>query len=86
MDEPLGGMDTTLKKNIKKFVLENIPTDATIIMATHLLKDLEILFDQIIIMTGAGKIIYVDTDEISGTRNQSIEEYYSEVIENAASH
>jgi len=86
LDEPLGGMDPTLKKNIKKFILENIPTDATIIMATHLLKDLEILFDQIIIMTGAGKIIYVDTDEIRGTRNQSVEDYYAEVIENAASH
>ena len=83
MDEPLGGIDPTLKKNIKMFILENIPADATIIMATHLLKDLEVLLDQIIIM-GAGKIIYVDTDEIRETRNQSIEEYYAEVIENAA--
>jgi ABC-2 type transport system ATP-binding protein len=86
MDEPLGGIDPTLKKNMKKFILENIPTDATIIMATHLIKDLEVLFDQVIIMTGVGKIIYVDTDEIRRTRNQSIEEYYSEVIENAAGH
>jgi len=83
MDEPLGGIDPTLKKNIKMFILENIPADATIIMATHLLKDLEVLFDQIIIM-GTGKIIYVDTDEIRETRNQSIDEYYSEVMENAA--
>lgn len=86
LDEPLGGVDPTLKKNVKKFILENIPTDATIIMATHLLKDLEVLFDQIIIITGEGRIIYVDTDEIRETRNQSIDEYYAEVIENAASH
>lgn len=86
LDEPLGGIDPTLKKNIKKFILENIPTDATIIMATHLLKDLEVLFDQIIIIIGVGKIIYVDTDEIRETRNQSIDEYYAEVMENAASH
>lgn len=37
MDEPLGRIDPTLKKNIKMFILENIPEDATIIMATHLL-------------------------------------------------
>lgn len=86
MDEPLGGIDPTLKKEIKKFILENIPADATIIMATHLLKDLEVLFDQIIIITGTDKIIYVDTDEIRKNRNQSIEEYYVEVIENAACH
>jgi len=83
MDEPFGGIDPTLKKNIKKFILENIPANATIIMATHLIKDLEVLFDQIIIL-GAGKIVYVDTDEIRETRNQSIDEYYSEVMENAA--
>jgi len=83
MDEPFGGIDPTLKKNIKKFILENIPVNATIIMATHLIKDLEVLFDQIIIL-GAGKIVYVDTDEIRETRNQSIDEYYSEVMENAA--
>lgn len=85
MDEPLGGIDPTFKRGIKRFILENLPEDATIIMSTHLLKDLEMLFDQILIMKEQ-TIISIDTDEIRAERGQSIDDYYEEVMSDAVNH
>lgn len=85
MDEPLGGIDPTFKRGIKRFILENLPEDATIIMSTHLLKDLEMLFDQILIMKEQ-TIISIDTDEIRAERCQSIDDYYEEVMSDAVNH
>lgn len=79
MDEPMGGLDPLFKSYLKRILLDNIPEGATVIMATHLLKDLELLFDQVIIMHGS-RVIVKDTDEIRSRLRLSIENYYMEVI------
>lgn len=81
LDEPMAGLDPLFKKNIKKTLLSNIPEGATVIMATHLLRDLEILFDQIIIMK-ENQVICANTEEIREKLHLSVEAYYMEVMEN----
>jgi ABC-2 type transport system ATP-binding protein len=79
MDEPMEGLDPSFKRNLKKILLENLPEGATVVLATHLLKDLELLFDQVMIMQG-NQVNVIDTDEIRSTLNKSVEDYYMEVI------
>ncbi|ABX42599.1 ATP-binding cassette domain-containing protein [Lachnoclostridium phytofermentans] len=79
MDEPFAGIDPQIKYDLKKIILENKPEDATIIIATHLLKELEFLFDEIIILM-KDKAILRNCDEIRSIHKKSIEEYYLEVI------
>lgn len=80
MDEPMEGLDPSFKRNLKKILLENLPEGATVILATHLLKDLEQLFDQVMIMHG-NQVKVIDADELRGKLNKSVESYYMEVIE-----
>ncbi len=80
MDEPLSGIDPYFKQNIRQFLLKNLPEGATVIMATHLLRELEQLFDEMIFVTEAG-VRQMESDEIRQKYGKSIEQYYLEVIE-----
>lgn len=79
MDEPLNGIDPPFKKDFKKFLLANLPEDASVVMATHLLKELEYLFDEVLFVTGYG-IRQMETEEIREKYHQSVEDYYMEVV------
>lgn len=79
MDEPLSGMDPYFKKDIRQFLLKNLPEDATVVMATHLLRELEQLFDEVIFVTSSG-VRQMEADEIRQNYGRSIEQYYLEVI------
>jgi ABC-2 type transport system ATP-binding protein len=82
MDEPASGMDPAFKKELKHFLLSCLPEGAAVIMATHLLKDLETLFDDVILLKG-GEALCLRTEEIREKCHKSVEEYYLEVRNNA---
>lgn len=63
MDEPLAGADAVLKRDIRRFLMEHLPEGATIVMATHLLRDFEQLFDQVLFLDH-GKIVKKDPEEL----------------------
>ncbi len=79
MDEPFSGLDPYFKKDIRQFLLSNIPSNATILMATHLLREMEQLFDEVIFFTSSGVKVMI-ADEIRQKYNKSIEEFYLEVV------
>jgi ABC-2 type transport system ATP-binding protein len=56
--------------------------DSSIIIASHLLRDLEEIFDEVYILHNQ-QIITATADDIRENRNQSVEEYYLEVTKNA---
>lgn len=73
-DEPLSGSDSSFKSEIKKMLLENIPEDATVVIATHLLKDFETLFDEVLILTD-DRLEQIETERIREDYKMSVEEY-----------
>lgn len=81
LDEPLGGFDPKLKKDIIKTILSNISENVTVIISTHLLKDLESIFDDVLILKN-GELIYIATDEIREKHHLSVEDFYLGVVEN----
>lgn len=79
LDEPLSGLDPHFKKDFRQFLLHNISEDSTVIIATHLLKDLEQMFDEVIFLTEhyVGKF---DAETIRGTYHKSVEQFYLEDV------
>lgn len=78
MDEPLSGVDPYFKKDFRRFLLQNLPEDAAVVMATHLLREMEQLFDEAVFVMKSG-VQFLRTDEIRETYGTSIEQYYLEV-------
>lgn len=78
-DEPFDGIDPYFKKDMKRFLLENMADNSSVVMATHLLKDLESLFDEVIFLA-EGRVWQMETEEIRTRHRKSVEQYYLEEI------
>lgn len=81
LDEPAGGFDPRFKKEVLKLVLESMTEYKTIILSTHLLKDFENVFDDVLILR-KNKPVYRSCEEIRLELGKSVEEYYLEVTQN----
>lgn len=80
LDEPLSGVDAAARDAILDVILKNYAQDAAILLSTHLIYDVEKLFDSVIMM-GYGKIILQDTvDGIRETYQKSVDEVFREVF------
>ena len=80
LDEPMAGFDPKFKRDLVKTILTFIEPWQTLIISTHLLRDLDTLFDEVVILTGKGAIV-ANAENIRG-KGQSLEDYYLEVSEN----
>lgn len=81
LDEPVAGLDPKMKRNIIQILLGNMNEDATVLIASHLLRDLEEIFDEVYILHNS-RIIRETADDIREKRHSSVEEYYLEVTRN----
>ncbi len=82
LDEPGAGLDPGMKRNMVQILLGNLKEDATVVIASHLLRDLEEIFDEVYILHN-NRIITAAAEDIREKRNISVEEYYLEVTGNA---
>ncbi len=80
LDEPLGGLDPASRKAMLDIILNNYSEDATVIISTHLINDVERIFDRVI-MLGNSKILVDDTvDNIRQKNGKSVVELFEEVF------
>lgn len=80
LDEPLGGLDPASRKAMLDIILNNYSEDAVVLLSTHLIHDVEKIFDRVI-MIGDRKIILDDSvDNIRQTTGKSVEELFEEVF------
>ena len=80
LDEPLGGLDPASRKAMLDIILNNYSEDAVVLLSTHLIHDVEKIFDRVI-MVGDKRIIIDDSvDNIRQTTGKSVEELFEEVF------
>ena len=66
MDEPTNGLDIPSKKNFRQIVLKHIAQKKrTLIISTHLIKDIEEIIDSVIFIDNGKKIFHRDVEEIN---------------------
>jgi ABC-2 type transport system ATP-binding protein len=83
LDEPLDGIDPLTRNKIIKTIFSKVNGESTILISTHLVKDVETLLDEVLFIN-EGKLIFRDyADSIREKRGQSLEECYMEVFQNA---
>lgn len=80
LDEPLGGVDPATRSALLDTILNNYSEDATLLISTHLIYDVERIFDSII-MLGYGRVMMNDSvDNIRQKTGKSIDEVFREVF------
>lgn len=80
LDEPLGGLDPASRKAMLDIILNNYSEDSLVLLSTHLINDVERIFDRVI-MLGDSRVLVDDTvDNIRQSTGKSVEELFEEVF------
>ncbi len=83
LDEPIGGVDPAARELILKTILDNYESDSLVLLSTHLIGDIEQIFDQVIFLKDGEVNLYDDVETLRQQHNQSIDGLFREVFRNA---
>ena len=76
LDEPLGGVEPATREYILNTILTNFNENASIIISTHLIEDIEKILDEVIFIDKGKIILNSPTDKLREKENQSIDEIF----------
>lgn len=76
LDEPLGGVDPATRDYILETIMSNFNENASVIISTHLISDIERILDEVIFIDKGRIVLQGDTDELRKNENASIDEIF----------
>ncbi len=79
LDEPLGGVDPATRSAILEFIMNNYAQDSTVLMSTHLISDVEQIFDSVL-MIGNGQVRLDSTMDEIRESGKSVNDLFKEVF------
>lgn len=79
LDEPIGGVDPVARGKILDAIVEYYSEDSTILISTHLLQDIERLFDEVLFIKQGKLVLQDDVENIRLSRQKSIDDLFKEV-------
>ncbi|MEM1483760.1 ABC transporter ATP-binding protein [Oscillospiraceae bacterium PP1C4] len=78
LDEPIGGVDPAARDYILNTILGNYNENATIIISTHLISDIEQILDDVIFINRGNITMAATVDQIREQRGMSVDELFRE--------
>lgn len=78
LDEPIGGVDPAARDFILDVILNNYAEDAIVLLSTHLISDIEHIFDEVIFLKNGEVILHEDSEELRQKRQASIDQIFRE--------
>ena len=76
LDEPLGGVDPATRDYILDTILSNFNENASVIISTHLISDIEKILDEVIFIDKGQIVLQSDADKLRNKENASIYEIF----------
>ena len=76
LDEPLGGVDPATRDYILDTILTNFNENASIIISTHLISDIERILDDVIFIDNGKIILTSEADKLREKENAGIDEIF----------
>lgn len=80
LDEPIGGVDPAARDYILNTIITNYNENATVIISTHLISDIEKILDDVIFIQNGNLVLASSVDEIREQNGKSVDELFREVF------
>ncbi|MBO5302575.1 MAG: ABC transporter ATP-binding protein [Lachnospiraceae bacterium] len=80
LDEPIAGVDPAARDYILEVILSNYDEDATILISTHLIADVENILDEVIFLKNGEIVMTSSVDDIREKQGTSIDSLFREVF------
>lgn len=78
LDEPIGGVDPAARSYILKTILTNYNENSTLLIATHLISEIENICDDVIFISNGNIVLQGNVDEIREEKGKSIDALFRE--------
>ena len=80
LDEPIGGVDPAARDYILHTILSNYSKDATVLISTHLIEDIEPVLDEAVFLKEGKVFAHRNVDDIRENEGMSVDAYFREVF------
>ena len=80
LDEPIGGVDPAARDYIINSIIQNYSEDATVLISTHLITDVEQILDDVIFIRDGQIILHEGVDELREREGKSVDAVFREVF------
>lgn len=80
LDEPIGGVDPAARDYILRTIISNYNQDASVIISTHLISDIEQVLDDVVFIKEGEVMLHKPVDEIREEDGKSVDELFREVF------
>lgn len=80
LDEPIGGVDPAARDYILQTILQNYSENATVLLSTHLIADVESILDEALFISHGGIALQANVDEIREQKGESVDAFFREVF------
>ena len=80
LDEPIGGVDPAARDYILNTIIGNYSENATVILSTHLIADIEQVLDEAVFLRDGRIMLHKSVDEIRAEDGKSVDDLFREVF------
>ena len=80
LDEPIAGVDPATRDYIISTIIGNYNPEASVIISTHLISDIEQVLDEVIFFNNGNIVLHKSVDAIREESGKSADELFSEVF------
>ena len=80
LDEPIGGVDPAARDYILNTIITNYNPDASVVISTHLISDVEKVLDEAIFINNGEIVLHESVEDIREKYSTSVDGYFREVF------
>ena len=80
LDEPIGGVDPAAREYILNTIIRNYSEDATLILSTHLIEDIEKILDDVVFLQNGQVSLAQSVDSVREEYGKSVDAVFREVF------
>jgi len=80
LDEPIGGVDPATRDYILNTIISNYSENASVIISTHLISDVEKVLDEVIFINNGKITLHSTVDAIREEKGMSVDSLFREVF------
>ncbi|MDE7130739.1 MAG: ABC transporter ATP-binding protein [Lachnospiraceae bacterium] len=80
LDEPIAGVDPASRDYILHTIVQNYNRNATILLSTHLISDVENILDEVVFIRYGSIILQAGAEQIRRNEGKSVDRFFREVF------
>lgn len=80
LDEPIAGVDPATRDYIMSVIINNYNPDASVLISTHLISDIEQVLDEVIFIQNGEITLHRSVDDIRADNGKSVDQLFREVF------